>query len=156
MRAISILAAAGVLLAALPASAQNAAPVKRIGIETFAGLLKDKGYKAEVVRKEGSANPFIRTGMNGRRVAVYFYECKEESCGSYQFRAYYDADAKFTPVVANNWNRDKRFGKAYLDKDKDYNLEWDVDLDGGVTSDYIKATFQRYETVLAEFEKSFP
>ncbi|MDR2405629.1 MAG: YbjN domain-containing protein [Deltaproteobacteria bacterium] len=45
----------------------------------------------------------------------------------------YERGGKVTLEDANNWNRDFKYSKTYLDEDKDVVLELDLDLTGGVT-----------------------
>lgn len=54
----------------------------------------------------------------------------------------------------NEWNKQKRFSRAYLDGDGDANVEWDIDLEGGVTMDAVREgirTFQAVVQVFTEF-----
>lgn len=63
--------------------------------------------------------------------------------------------AAFTDDVSmssiNEWNRTKRFAKAYLDKDNDPVLEHDIELTGGVTEANVKEWFKTYVLCLKGF-----
>ena len=48
----------------------------------------------------------------------------------------------------NAWNRDRRFGKAYIDADGDIAIEMDVNLWGGVTPKNLDDTFDWWRIVL--------
>jgi hypothetical protein len=51
----------------------------------------------------------------------------------------------------NEWNREKRFSRAYLDKDGDAVIEADLDFDGGVTGE----TLLRFIAVFVQSVESF-
>lgn len=53
----------------------------------------------------------------------------------------------------NSWNRDKRFAKAYLDKDDDPWLESDIELNGGVTESNVKEWLKTYVALMKMFKK---
>jgi hypothetical protein len=56
---------------------------------------------------------------------------------------------------ANAWNKEKKYSKMYLDKDKDVVLELDLDLTGGVTEariiDFIVTCRVSYNVWYKEF-----
>ena len=51
----------------------------------------------------------------------------------------------------NEWNKTKRFAKAYLDKDGDPVLEADIELTGGVTEKNVKEWLKTYVVCLKAF-----
>ncbi|MDH4130836.1 MAG: YbjN domain-containing protein [Gemmatimonadota bacterium] len=53
----------------------------------------------------------------------------------------------------NEWNKTKRFARAYSDDDSNPALESDLDFAGGVTDDAIKAWIKLYETSVTSFVK---
>lgn len=53
----------------------------------------------------------------------------------------------------NDWNKKQRFCRAYLDKDGDAVLESDLDLEGGVTLENIKAFIDTYRNLLPLFAR---
>lgn len=137
---------------ATPSSASE--PIKRVTVDVLSKVLQDSGYRAEIV--QGSKEKYIRTGLSGRRAAIYMYDCKDGTCGAYQFSAIFTKNEKYTLAFVNAWNKARRYAKAYLDNDGDLNFEWDIDLDGGVTPEYIKTTVSSFETYLGSFDKFTP
>ncbi|WP_375457850.1 YbjN domain-containing protein [uncultured Enterovirga sp.] len=137
-----------------PAPTASGEPVERVTVEQVAKLLQDSGYRAEIV--QGTRNRYIRSGLSGRRIAIYMYDCKEEACGSFQFSAIFVKNPKYTLDFVNAWNKARRYAKAYLDNDGDLNFEWDIDLDGGVTNDFLKTTILSFENYLGTFDKFTP
>ncbi len=53
----------------------------------------------------------------------------------------------------NEWNRAKRFAKAYLDNDNDPVLESDYELTGGVTEQNVKEWMKTFVYFAKEFQK---
>jgi hypothetical protein len=57
-----------------------------------------------------------------------------------------------TPLARiNEWNRDKRYTRAYIDKDGDPVLEADLDLEGGSSMGAIKELFRTWVTCVKLF-----
>lgn len=137
-----------------PAPSTSGDGVTKVTVEQLSKVLQEAGYRAEIVTT--SKRPYIRTGLSGRRVAIYLYDCTGNDCTSYQFSAIYNKNTKFTVDYVNEWNKKKRFAKAYLDNDGDLNFEWDVDLDGGVTPAYLKQTVLAFERSLGIFDNFTP
>jgi hypothetical protein len=54
-----------------------------------------------------------------------------------------------------DWNREKRFGKAYLDQDGDATVEMNVNLHGGVSLANLEATIDWWRLILDEFADEF-
>jgi hypothetical protein len=53
----------------------------------------------------------------------------------------------------NTWNRTKRFGKAFLDKDGDPALEMTVNLDYGVSRENLDDSFNWWSKAVKSFLK---
>jgi hypothetical protein len=53
----------------------------------------------------------------------------------------------------NDWNRTKRFSRAYLDKDGDPVLEADLDFEGGVTTESVARFVALFVQSLESFDK---
>ena len=124
--------------------------------EGIAALLQSEGYAAKI-EKTADGEPVIRSKSSGSNFAVYFYNCKDgKDCATVQFSAGYDTSTDKQPSLAkiNEWNRDKRFGNAYLDEENDPIIEMDVDLDdGGMSRALFVDNFEFWTSVMAEFEK---
>ncbi len=68
-----------------------------------------------------------------------------------QLHAGFKIKERITLSRINEWNKTKRFAKAYLDKDGDPVLEADIELTGGVTEKNIKEWFKTYVICLKAF-----
>ncbi len=90
-------------------------------------VLAREGYVPEK-RKERS----ISTKMNSTRVLFIVSESQKNIQAYCAFRT----DGTSLETV-NEFNKNMRFAKAYLDDDKDPAVELDLDLDGGITEDRL-------------------
>jgi len=58
-----------------------------------------------------------------------------------------------TLETINEWNKNKRFSHAYLDKDNDPAIELDLDLDGGwVTEEHLMVFFRLTKLSVTKFK----
>ena len=150
MRWIPIVAA--VMLFQSPAVFAGPLPDGGVTVEEVAGVLQDKGYRAEVsTDKQG--DPMILSTTSGFKFRVFFYECEQKPrCKSIQFSAVFTWKDGSAEKVAT-WNRTKRFGKVYLDEDSDPVVQMDMDMEHGATSEAIANNMERWNAVLAGFVK---
>lgn len=111
-----------------------------------------KGYgSATLETRDG--DPRIAGRISGIKYFVLFYGCKSSGkCTDIQFSTGWTG-YKVTLEQVNGWNRDKRFGKAYLDNENDPRLEMEVNLDHGVTRNNLDDSFDWWRIALEEFSK---
>lgn len=89
-------------------------------------LLDDEGFK---IKKAGSNKAVIKS--NGRTFVLYRFDDGD-------FQMYYGVTGiEVTPRDINEWNRDKRLSRAYLDNENDPVLESDLDMTEGATPDQL-------------------
>ncbi len=159
----ALTAVAALVMAAPSADAQKRQPrqeqsggetLDRITPNQMANLLRNRGNRAEVVTENNRTR--LRTQIGNRRVTIYFYACNDGGCQSIQYRALFEKSERFTLAFVNAWNYEKRFAKAYLDADQDLVLEWDVDLDGGVTVGFVSESVATFQTMLTAFDRFTP
>lgn len=161
----ALVAAAALLAAsavALPAAAQKRMPrseaqegtLARIHPAQMAALLRNRGLEAEVITENNRTR--IRTEIGNRRTSIHFYACNEAGCQSIQYRTLFRRHERFTLAFVNAWNYEKRFAKTYLDRDGDLVLEWDVDLDGGVSVGFVAESVATFQTMLTAFDRFTP
>lgn len=111
-----------------------------------------RGHGSAEIGTDSRGDPKIDGRMHGVKYQIYFYGCKNgEQCTSVQFRAGFTQDNKQTVQHMNDWNVQKRFGKAAIDKDGDATIEMNVNLRGGVCSANFDETVGWWSTVLREF-----
>jgi hypothetical protein len=110
--------------------------------------------EAELGRDE-LADPLIRGRIGDRPYFVYFYGCQSgRACTNLMFSARWESD-HFTDKSMGDWNRKKRFGKAYLDADGNPALELNVNLFGGVSRANLDDTFDWWRLLMAEFAEYY-
>ena len=138
------------LTAAAPAAAQN---VTADNPQAIADLLKDWGYRAELTADD-QGDPKINSSTSGANFAIYFYGCEaNRNCTSIQFSSGFDLDSGTTMEVVNDWNTKKRYGKVYIDDEKDPYIEVDVNLyGGGIPQDTFRDTLESWERLLSDFQ----
>lgn len=142
-----ILACVLALGTALPAQAQTLID----GSQVDEILNIARGYGAATLDKTRNGDPMIQGKIEGVSYQVFFMNCTDHaSCEDLNFYAGF-IDNKQTLDVINAWNRDKRFGKAYLDSDLDAVIEWDLNLERGVTQENLDANFSLWAAILDQY-----
>ncbi len=150
---------AALMLAAAPAAAQKKGQVSTasgsqstsrssgdvitsISVGDLRSLLSEMGYEPRSL--EGQDNAWavqmadrpvlVRVGGEGKNLLLWSYV----QGGSLD--------------KVNQWNKEKRFSRAYLDGDGDANVEWDIDLEGGVTTDAVREGIRTFQSVVQIFK----
>jgi hypothetical protein len=145
----TILAAAMLMLGgAANVSAQEL--VDGTNVDDVANIAR--GYGSVTVDKASNGDPMITGKIEGVSYYLFFRNCTEANteCEDLNFYAGF-LDNKQTMDAVNAWNRDKRFGKAYLDSDLDAVIEYDVNLEHGVTRENLDSTFSVWSLILKQF-----
>ncbi|SOC13991.1 YbjN domain-containing protein [Rhodobacter maris] len=111
-------------------------------------------YGLQVSRDiDKSGDPRLSSRIEGTNFKVYFYGCTKQICDSIQFSAGFDMTKPMSAWKINEWNRTKRFGKAYLDDEGDPYIEYDVNLDfDGCGGRNFDDTIDLWRVVLSEFK----
>ena len=104
---------------------------------------------------DSDGDPRISSRVGDSEFLVYFYGCtNNENCKSILFKAGYNLKTGISAGKVNEWNRNKRFGKAYIDDDGDPFLEMDVNLDfGGVDDKNFDDTLDWWRITVVAFEE---
>jgi hypothetical protein len=131
------------------ARANNTRLLDGSNVDQVLALARDHGDADLKAHKNG--DPKIEGSVGGIQYAVYFLNCTDnKACEDINFYAGF-LDLKPSMDVINSWNRDKRFGKAYLDADGDAVIEMDLNLEHGVSSDNLDAAFGIWELVVDQY-----
>jgi hypothetical protein len=120
---------------------------------SVARTLQGMGYKAEMT-KDDSGDPLIKSSSGGSNFAIFFFGCtKNVDCRTVQFFAGY-TDRKPTLARINEWNMNKRFGRAYISSSGSARVEMDVDLDdGGISPKLFEDNVEFWVLLMGQFEK---
>lgn len=137
------------LLAVLPLPALAQEVVDGGDVEVILEIAKAHG-EATLESQEGG-DPRISGRINGLGYQLFFMNCTGgKDCEDLNFYAGF-AELKPTVDAINDWNRNKRFGNAYLDSDLDAVIEYDVNLEFGVTRENLDAAFGLWELLLQQY-----
>lgn len=111
-----------------------------------------RGYGSATLETQSNGDPKITGKIEGVTYSVYFMNCSDDNkdCEDLNFYAGF-LDNKQTLDAINAWNRDKRFGKAYLDSDLDAVVEFDFNLEHGVTRENVDAGFSLWSLILGQY-----
>lgn len=110
-----------------------------------------RGYGAATLDSQSNGDPKISGKIEGISYQVFFMNCTDnKDCEDLNFYAGF-LDNKQTLEAINAWNRDKRFGKAYLDSDLDAVIEFDINLEHGVSQKNLDAAFSLWSLVLDQY-----
>lgn len=130
--------AAVALVLAGPVSAQQTRD--RITAEQLTGLLRDKGMEGQVNER---GNVVVST--NGTKIVFFI--------SGQTLQAYFGLRGTSANVTSvNEWNKTKRFGRAYIDAEGDPCVELDYDLEGGVSDESIKVWFDTVSAIVRSFK----
>ena len=146
-----ILAAATALAWASPGQAQS---VLAGNPDTVVQALQAAGYRAQLGRDE-QGNPQIESAANGSNFVVYFFDCENgRACRAVQFHASYEMSPPSLEQL-NAWNRDHRYGRAFVANNNFPSLEMDVDLEaaGGMSRPLFIDNLQLFVSLLPQFEE---
>jgi hypothetical protein len=149
----SLLAATALLVAAWAAPA-GAQMVRAQDPPSLVRALQGAGYAAKL-GTDKVGDPMITSGVAGTTFQIFFYNCTaHKDCATVTFHSGYDLTASPGLERMNEWNRGKRFGRGYLDKEDDPILEMDVDLDdGGLSPLLFIDNIEFWASIVADFEK---
>ena len=139
------LSAALVLGLSAPALAQS---IDGSAVDDILALAK--GYGDASLATQANGQPRIAGKVGDVPYQVFFLNCDSGACEDLNFYAGF-AGVKPTMDSMNAWNRDKRFGRAYLDGDLDAVIEYDINLEYGVARENLNAAFGVWSLVLGEF-----
>jgi hypothetical protein len=144
--------AAPAVTAAAPASP---AVINYVTPDQMAQVARDLGYRAEI-RNLSDNSKMIATGMDGLNVAIYLFRCDNgTNCPSIEFETTFDKDPSFTLTLANKWNSQTRYTKAYIDPQSGaLTFDYDFFLDS-VTMPAVKNAVTFYDGQLGKFAKFF-
>lgn len=142
---------AAAIFAAMPTMAQ--AQVRGQSPSSVVEALQAGGYKA-ILAKDSTGDPRIESATAGAKFFLNFYGCSNNSnCTTVTlYSAWSKKDVSLFQV--NEWNKSKRFSRAYIDKDGDPALEFDIDLDdGGMSQSLFIDNIQFWELQVGNFKK---
>lgn len=146
-----IFAAAAAMAWASPGNAQS---VLAASPDTIVQALQAAGYRAQLGRDE-SGNPQIQSAAGGSNFVVYFFDCENgRGCRAVQLHASYEMSAPSLEQL-NAWNRDHRYGRAFVANNNFPTVEMDIDLDsaGGMSRQLFLDNLELFVALVPQFEE---
>lgn len=111
-----------------------------------------QGLGSAELATDSAGDPKISGVIDGTRYGIVFYGCENgANCTHIQLFAGW-SDAGLTLNDVNRWNRESKFGDAYLDDDGDPWIEMAVNLAHGVTRRNLEDTFDWWRVILDSFK----
>lgn len=142
---------AGMLLAIAPMAVNAQALVGATDPYVIAALIQDYGFDAEVTT-DNVGDPMINSSAHGYNFDVFFYDCTDnKDCQAIQYAVTFDVDDGMSLTKAQDFNRDKRWVKVYLNDESDPRLEMDVNMRGGVSAANFTDTLDWWSLMMGEF-----
>lgn len=120
--------------------------------DQMVAILRHMGFTPTLTRDQ-DGDPLVNFQIEGLQTSVYYYSGSNGNYGEIQFYAGFSDTPSLDKV--NAWNRDHRFGRAYLSAQGKLHVEYDVALEGGVTEEYLENSVRQWHTVLNSFTKYF-
>lgn len=100
-------------------------------------------------------DPMISGRIDGTRYTLFFFGCTNKvNCTSIQFYAGWEMENPVSTRDLNDWNRTKRYGRAYLDNSNDPVVEMDVVMEHGISRRNLEANFDLWKTVMSQFKQA--
>jgi hypothetical protein len=120
------------------------------GDSTDAILSIAQGFGTAELATSSSGDPKITGEISGVPYQLFFMNCTDhKSCEDINFYAYF-ANKPALELI-NDWNRDRRFGRAYVDSELDATVEYDINLEHGITEENMRADFGVWATIVDQF-----
>ncbi len=139
------------VLAASPLLANAQTLVTAEDPEVVAALLEDLGFPASL-GVDNVGDPMISSSAHGYDFDIFFYDCLDNSnCQAIQFSTAFDMVDGMSLTRAQDFNRDRRWVKVYLDDESDPRIEMDYNLRGGVSLDNFNDTVDWWQLLMEEF-----
>ncbi|MEM7777253.1 MAG: YbjN domain-containing protein [Pseudomonadota bacterium] len=125
-----------------------------ISAEDLTFALMDSGYRAELEKLE-DGRKYILSSASGWKFGLYLFELDDtpDVVDSIMFSFIASRDVTLDQV--NTWNRERRFGRAFLDEEGLLNVEWDCMMTHGNLA-YFRECVEVWDRLLGridEFEK---
>lgn len=140
-------------LATAPAAAQDATLVSAAAPESVKRAMQEVGYLA-TMGMDDLGDPKIDSKVSDSNFSVFFYGCNNGvGCTSVQFSSGYDLDIPLSAKKINDWNRENRFARAFVDDDGDPFIRMDVVMaPPGVTAASLAVNLDFWRILIEDFE----
>ena len=129
-------------------------PAEGLKTEDVADWLKRQHLDAQIDEPgAGASATVVRSQVDGTPFAIYLYECRKDRCASLQYEASFSNTENISLARLNNWNRQSRYVRAYLDRSGRVIGEYDLDIAPGVDAKGLDHSFRRWRSALSRFKQ---
>lgn len=141
------------ILAIQAPSAQAAAPSNMVSAAdpgAMAEVLEFAGYKA-TISTDDLGDPMIESELGDWPTRIYFYGCDEtthQGCDAVRLVAGFDRAKPWTSDEVVKISENYRFAAAYLDKDGDPWLAWDIVTGDGIPTKVFLKSMREFGATL--------
>ncbi len=148
----ALLALLGAFSAATAAQAELY-PGAGVTAKDVAAVLQARGYQASI-EKDSTGDPLVRSAVDGTKFRVAFYGCDPgPRCSALEFIVGFDLTNGMEMARINKWNRDQRFGHAFLDDESDPYIQLDLNADNGFTSESLSGYVDTWASLVPHFKR---
>jgi Putative bacterial sensory transduction regulator len=157
LRIVRIVTATLALAFASSAVAQTLAmPNGGMTYDDVAAWLREHGKDA-TMSTDSLGNKRVASSADGVKFFVYLFDCKNDRCGSIQFATgpHSSASGKLELERINEWNKTKRWARAYLNGPNSLWLEADFDLVPGGSYELLNDEMATWQKALAAIKPFF-
>jgi hypothetical protein len=137
------------VIAAQPAAARDL-PAGGLTREQVSSWLTGQGLTPNP-RTDSNGASIVSSAVNGVNFDIYFFDCDSDRCRSIQFAAGWTNNGA-TGERVNEWNRDHRFIRAYLDRQGNPFGEYDLVISPGGTWEEIDHAMDNWKSMIVDFK----
>ena len=145
----SMILAGFLVSCAAPAAVAASGQIDGSGVNDILNLMR--GYGSATLGTQDNGDPKIAGKIEGQPYSMYFSNCtNNKDCEDIDLYAGY-LGIKPSLDKLNAWNRDTRFGRAYLDNDGDAGIDMDINLVHGVSADNLDSTLSIWAQLVKKY-----
>jgi hypothetical protein len=126
----------------------------KIAVPDVTAILNDAGIRYEVTTDDVGDPLILADGtasLVGERMAVFFYDCGPTGCEDIRMYSYYRSRSNVGLGVINEFNKNLRWGRAFLDDDNDPVFELDINATGGIGREALRILINTYLSSMNTF-----
>lgn len=149
-------AAAACLLCAGGAQARDL-PYGGMTATEIADWLRSKGLTAQVKPDQTTpGDQIVSSSADGINWDIYLYACDGSGdarrCKTIQYASGWSSPKDFSLTKVNEWDKQQRYARAYMDEKGNAWAEYDVDIFPGGTYEQLDHSLERWRSVVSTYK----
>lgn len=156
LRQLGLAVGAAAFLMAGWASAQDDENYEDLSGSEIVALLEAHGYDASLTT-DGSGDPFVTASADGLRFQVATYDCNKSvprRCRTLQLSSTFALTNNTEETdyfeAMNDFNRQKVYGRAFINEDGDAAVDFTINLSGGVSASNLMDNIGTWKTYVLD------